>query len=162
ITQHIWFYQGLLLVERRIDHDACVKTVLNDNSESGHAASLTIDKNGGEWLLQAGDEWKKSADGQVERRVLYRPDEPGTKQTDEVTRLNTCMRSSCDARNARALWTNREARGGRKIGVGESHFSARQPDELLVNCTGTRERKMQFPITRCDHEARRRKPSTCK
>jgi hypothetical protein len=82
VGQDMWFYEGLPLVERTIVHGTCVNTVLHDNGEPGHNASLTIDHDGSERLLQDGDEWQKASSGQVARRALYRADEPSTNPSE--------------------------------------------------------------------------------
>ena len=81
--QDIWFYEGQPLVERTIVGGAFVTTVLHDNVEPGHAALLTVRKDASECLLQDGDEWLKSSDGQVARHALYGADQPSSKPTDE-------------------------------------------------------------------------------
>lgn len=74
ISDATWYYKGLVLFQAHVEAGVVVRRLLNDNSEWGHAASLTILADGSETLFQDEAQWTVSEAGKVQREMLYRPD----------------------------------------------------------------------------------------
>lgn len=69
-----WYYQGLVLLDRHLEKGHWTSQTLNDNTESGHAASLILKPDGSETLFQDELEWQRQPDGTIKRETLYRPE----------------------------------------------------------------------------------------
>ncbi|MFN7970991.1 MAG: hypothetical protein U0166_01340 [Acidobacteriota bacterium] len=82
VYEDVWYYEGLILVERTVEAGRITRSEQRDNTESGHAATMTTFDDGSETLLDGNDLWQRDAGGAVRRASLYTPDPPADPAVD--------------------------------------------------------------------------------